>query len=210
MKRIAWVAAAAVGGAGLVVGVAGASVPDADGVIHGCYAKSNNVLQAKGDLRVVDAGVACKSTELPVSWNQQGQPGATGPQGPAGAQGPEGPAGPQGPEGPAGPAGPAGPEGPQGPAGGIGAVHEVFDIGSFDSVATKRLTVHCPAGELATGGGFNVGYSFDQLRPPVAVQLSLPVTEEGQKVGWVVEATEVVPTTANWSLVVSAECTPAS
>jgi hypothetical protein len=52
--------------------VAVATIPDASGVIHGCYNKS-------GDLRVIDDAVeTCKQNETPLNWNQ------TGPQGPSG------------------------------------------------------------------------------------------------------------------------------
>jgi len=66
--------------------IAYASIPDAGGVIHGCY-KTN-----KGDLRVIDpsAGGSCQSSETPLDWSQ------TGPQGPQGPQGPMGPPGPEG------------------------------------------------------------------------------------------------------------------
>jgi hypothetical protein len=71
--------------------VAYATIPDANGILHGCYKKSG------GTLRLIDnAAEQCGANETPVNWNQ------TGPQGPAGPQGPEGPAGPQGPPGPAG------------------------------------------------------------------------------------------------------------
>jgi len=54
-----------------------ASIPDAAGVIHGCYATKG------GTLRVIDtdAGQTCGKDEVALSWNQ------TGPQGPAGPAG---------------------------------------------------------------------------------------------------------------------------
>ena len=69
-----------------IAGVASASIPGPDGVIHGCYTKKN------GTLRVIDLGVSatCSSSESAISWNQQG------PQGPGGAPGPAGPTGPAG------------------------------------------------------------------------------------------------------------------
>ena len=71
------------------VSVAYASIPDSNGVIHGCYQKNN------GQLRVIDPAVSnCTPSETPLQWSQ------TGPQGPVGPQGPEGPQGPTGPEGP--------------------------------------------------------------------------------------------------------------
>jgi len=73
----------------LAAGVAWATIPDAGGVIHGCFKKLG------GDLRVIDpaAGGACKSSETSLDWSQTGP---QGPQGPQGAQGPQGPQGPQG------------------------------------------------------------------------------------------------------------------
>jgi len=65
-------------------GVAYATIPGSDGVIHGCY------LKAVGSLRVIDpsTGQHCTAVETPIQWNQ------TGPQGPQGATGPTGPVGP--------------------------------------------------------------------------------------------------------------------
>ena len=80
------VLALAVGGA--VFGIASAvqaSIPDANGVIHGCYAKAGTPSQ--GDLRVSDSGI-CKPTENTLTWNQKGVSGATGPTGPTGPVGP--------------------------------------------------------------------------------------------------------------------------
>jgi uncharacterized protein YjbI with pentapeptide repeats len=77
--------------AGLVVGAAGsavvvASIPDANGVVHGCF-RTNN-----GSLRIIDSAVdTCTGNETALNWNQ------TGPQGPAGPTGPQGPAGSGGP-----------------------------------------------------------------------------------------------------------------
>jgi len=56
-------------------GITFGSIPDAGGVIHGCYAKRD------GTLRVIDtnAGASCSATkETAVNWNQTGQPGADG------------------------------------------------------------------------------------------------------------------------------------
>jgi len=126
-----------------------ASIPDGNGVIHGCFSKSG------GAVRVIDAGnTTCKDGETSLNWNQQGvagAPGAQGPAGPAGAAGPIGPVGPMGakgdtgaagPIGPAGPAGAtcakgdtgaaglAGPVGPVGPAGAAGAKGDKGDTGA--------------------------------------------------------------------------------
>ena len=91
--------------------IASASIPAASGVIHGCMNKHTHVL------RVIDAAVTrCASSEVHLSWNQQG------PAGPRGSQGKRGPTGPQGPTGATGPAGPAGPKGDTGAAGSNGAI----------------------------------------------------------------------------------------
>jgi hypothetical protein len=92
-------------GAALLVaaGVAYATIPGPDGVIHGCYARSG------GSLRVIDASVTnCKSTETSLDWNVQGPQGPAGPPGSQGATGPQGPQGADGPQGPTGPPGPTG------------------------------------------------------------------------------------------------------
>ena len=75
---------AALGAAG---GVAYSSIPDAQGVIHGCYDDTT------GALRVIDtdASGVCRGGETALDWNQQGQPGLHGHPGPAGPAGPEGP-----------------------------------------------------------------------------------------------------------------------
>ncbi len=61
------VLALAVGGT--VFGIAcavQASIPDANGVIHGCY-KTNT-----GSLRVIDnAGSSCAASETPLNWSQR-------------------------------------------------------------------------------------------------------------------------------------------
>jgi hypothetical protein len=60
----------ALGAAG---GVAYSSIPDPQGVIHGCYSNTD------GTLRVIDsAGDVCRGVETALDWNQQGQPGPTG------------------------------------------------------------------------------------------------------------------------------------
>lgn len=65
-------------------GIAYATIPDADGVIHACYQKN------QGALRVIDTDKAqtCSSSESTLTWSQ------TGPQGQPGQQGPPGPTGP--------------------------------------------------------------------------------------------------------------------
>jgi hypothetical protein len=80
------------GFAALLAGtVAYATIPESNGVIHGCYLNNAGGLPpiigaSQGTLRVVDPskGQACDSGETALSWNQVGQRGPAGPQGPAG------------------------------------------------------------------------------------------------------------------------------
>jgi hypothetical protein len=64
-------------------GVAYATIPDDQGVIHACYKTDGGQLRAS-------SSASCNPSETALSWNQ------------AGPQGPQGPEGPQGPPGPAG------------------------------------------------------------------------------------------------------------
>jgi len=61
---------AILGAVALTVGgsVAWATIPDSNGVIHGCYKKKG------GALRVVN-GTTCKAKEKPISWNSAGPGG---------------------------------------------------------------------------------------------------------------------------------------
>ena len=85
-------------------GIAYASIPDATGVIHGCY----NPNGAKGmngtGLNIIDtASASCGKSMQPISWNQKGPTGGVGPPGAKGTTGTTGAAGPSGPTGAAGP-----------------------------------------------------------------------------------------------------------
>jgi hypothetical protein len=85
MKRLALISIA---GLALAGGVAYATIPDVDGVIHAC------MLKKVGTIRLIDsaAGQSCSATlETPVDWSKQGPQGATGPAGPKGDQGDRGP-----------------------------------------------------------------------------------------------------------------------
>lgn len=78
--------AALVLGAVLLAGVVGlvyAGIPGTNGVITGCYKKSN------GRLRVIDAedGAKCKKGERRLRWNRTGPPGPRGLQGAPGRTG---------------------------------------------------------------------------------------------------------------------------
>jgi hypothetical protein len=78
----AWsVAALVVLGALVVAGVALATIPDANGVIHACYRPLD------GNLRLIDSATTatCRLLETAISWNAQGPAGPTGPRGPSAA-----------------------------------------------------------------------------------------------------------------------------
>jgi hypothetical protein len=45
-------------------GVAFASIPGPDGLIHGCYRNTS------GDMRVIDSEETCQSNETPLNWDQ--------------------------------------------------------------------------------------------------------------------------------------------
>src|SRR5690349_4321361 len=100
------VVAIAIAAFGLAVGgIAYASIPDSNGVIHACY---NTGANPSGAVRVVDTGlnVSCSKNEKPLTWNQTGPQGPQGPQGAAGARGSTGSTGAHGATGSAGPTGP--------------------------------------------------------------------------------------------------------
>jgi hypothetical protein len=66
--------AALVAALAAIGGVAYSSIPDPQGVIHGCYDNTT------GALRVIDTGGSgvCRGGETVLDWNQQGQPGPPG------------------------------------------------------------------------------------------------------------------------------------
>ena len=71
-----------------VAGGAYAAIPDAAGVIHGCYRTSTD--DQKGQLRVVEDPASCRSNEEPIQWNEQGTQGLPGAAGMDGADGADG------------------------------------------------------------------------------------------------------------------------
>jgi hypothetical protein len=94
MKRLALISVLV---AALAGGVAYATIPDGEGVIHACYRSDS------GAVRLIETpDQKCFDGEAAIDWNQRGPIGPAGPVGPAGPAGPPGPAGPQGPAGPAG------------------------------------------------------------------------------------------------------------
>ena len=107
-----------------VGGVAAASIPDGNGVIHGCRKNTD------GSLRVIDTAKTstCPNGYTSLDWSQTG------------------------PQGPAGPAGPAGPTGPAGPAG-VSGWEIVTVLTAIDTSVTKAATAYCPPGKVVLGGG---------------------------------------------------------
>jgi hypothetical protein len=118
------------------------AIPDASGVIHGCY------VSGTGQLRVFDpqstTSKKCSANETELDWNQKG---------PTGNPGPAGPAGPAGSAGPQGPQGPAGSQGPQGPAGTSGAAHgySAFDSHVIDGQTQDTADAVVVLGSLPAG-----------------------------------------------------------
>ena len=150
-RRIPLIMAAVLALAGVA---AYASIPDANGIIHGCYDVK------KGTLRVVDSGASCGNGEAPLNWNVRGVPGPQGTQGTAGPAGPQGSAGPQGPEGPPGPQGPEGPQGPPGQRGQL-TTHTGSGLASIPCSNTNETApVHTVAfTKAAAASRLRIGYS---------------------------------------------------
>jgi type VI secretion system secreted protein Hcp len=80
--------AAVVLGAGTAVAIA--AIPASDGTIHACYSTTATSPTLPGQLRVVDEGVTCATTEQALTFNQQGPAGPPGPQGDPGLPGDSG------------------------------------------------------------------------------------------------------------------------
>jgi hypothetical protein len=161
-----------------------ANIPDRQGVVHGCFAKSG------GTLRVIDASVTnCKSGETALSWNQQGVPG------------------PKGDAGEPGPPGPQGAQGEPGAPGGLAGYVRFFTQSDENSVFTKTQVANCPSGKVPVGGGGRIdriNASFTDV-PEVALGQSEPTAT-----GWRVEAHEVVPTDLPWVVSAYVVCADAA
>jgi hypothetical protein len=79
---VVWAALIAIVGALAAGGIAYATIPDSNKIIHTCYLKSG------GNLRVIDDGVTkCKSTETALPISQTGPPGRDGQNGQDGQDG---------------------------------------------------------------------------------------------------------------------------
>jgi hypothetical protein len=141
-------AAVTAGGAlALVLGLAisVASIPDASGQIHSCYAKD-------GTMRIIDSATqSCKRSETELAWNQAGTQGPQGPKGDTGPTGPQGPKGDTGATGPQGTKGDTGDTGPQGPKGDTGDTGPQGPKG--DTGDTGPQGPQGPAGPAGSGAG---------------------------------------------------------
>jgi hypothetical protein len=124
--------------------------------------------------------------------------GAAGLAGPAGAQGLPGAAGETGATGAKGAEGARGPEGPQGPPG-LSEIEVVTATSVDDSDGTKSITVTCPAGKRAIGGGG--GATNFTLGNPIATAGTSPSPLSGSPPNaWFASAHEVSPTSETWSV----------
>jgi hypothetical protein len=153
----------------IAVAIGRGVIPGPDGVIHACYlappAKDATAGEEarRGQLRVVNSPLDCKSNEISLDWNQRGLVGATG------ATGPSGPAGPTGPIGPTGASGAVGATGPQGPQGATGATGPAgAGLVSLDSLNGLRCNT-----ASATPGITHVVY---QASGEVTLNCEVPVT----------------------------------
>lgn len=169
---------------GFMAPVASAAIPDASGVIHGCYNAVN------GNTRIIDTAVSsCKNPEAAIQWSQQGAPGASGATGAQGPQGPKGDAGAkgetgakgdtgaQGPSGANGAPGPQGAQGPQGPQG-VNVIYRVLGPDVITAIgAFGTSTATCNAGDKVLGGGHFSGAAH------ILVGSSYPDTDGSWRVG---------------------------
>ncbi len=144
---------------------------------------------------------------------EKGETGAVGPQGlegPQGLAGIQGVAGPQGLQGETGATGATGAIGPQGLEGPQGLQGEKGDVGisgysvqtqvSATTSSNKRVTVSCPTGQRALGGGASLQTGVEGS---VSIYSSAPLTDGS---GWTVSAVENDGTTRNWTVTAFAIC----
>lgn len=156
-RRPAVVAAALViVGAGTATAV---GIPDADGVIHGCYNNST------GAVRIVTSESQCVTTgraarlETPISWNQRGPQGPQGFPGEQGEPGPEGPPGAAGEDGEPGPPGLQGEPGPVGPQGEPGrGLTDLADLEGLpcNTGTPESGTVSVTVADINAGSGISL------------------------------------------------------
>jgi hypothetical protein len=210
---------------GVIVGMAGALGITAMGAhggdasrIHACITDFNRDGEGRY-LRVISATDACRRGETALDWNIQGPAGPAGPQGNIGPKGDKGDTGATGPQGPTGPVGATGSQGPTGPKGDAGAVGPAGPIGptgiSGYEVVTRTkalriggdqddLTVTCPAGKVAIGGGGWTDNYKSAMGPSVPV--SNGVIGANPATGWYVQLRSIDVLFQNGNLTVSVIC----
>jgi Collagen triple helix repeat (20 copies) len=176
-------------------GNAAATIPKANGVIHGCIKKSSGVL------RVIDPskGDRCHKNEVAIEFNREGPsgaagaPGNTGPAGTTGtganglkgdtgatgSQGPKGDKGDTGPTSAAGATGATGSQGPKGDKGDTGPTGAAGATGATGSQGPKGDTgATGPQGPAGVSSVQQVAFPFTQLTVPntdtTVASLSLP------------------------------------
>ncbi len=144
-----------------------------------------------------------------------GKAGPPGPQGLRGPEGPQGAAGQRGVVGPQGEPGPFGPQGIQGPPG-VSEAEILVEVSDADS-DDKILTVRCPDGKVAIGGGARIRAALDSSSSPsaipggVAIVGTYPAGLTGEKTAeWTGIAKEILPVNGDWRLSVHVICARAA
>jgi hypothetical protein len=163
--------------------------------------------------RVVGATEICKRGETGLDWNIQGPIGPAGPQGNIGPKGERGDAGAIGPQGIPGSIGATGPQGPVGAKGEPGAVGPA-GISGYEVVTRTRalrvggdqddLTVTCPAGKVAIGGGGWTDNYKSAMGP--SVPIGNGVIGANPATGWYVQLRSIDVLFQNGNLTVSVIC----
>ena len=187
----------------LLFSLSGTAVAGA--LITGAQVKNNSIAgidilnESLGSKDVKDGSLLPKDSKagtLPA-----GPQGPAGSAGPAGLQGPAGPKGPQGVKGATGLVGPKGAKGDKGDKGdpGLSGYQVVTKKSAADS-QDKIVSVLCPAGKKALGGGalaFDGGF-------PEEVTIVGSYTTNGS--GWMVIAKEIDLFAQNWEVHVYVTC----
>jgi hypothetical protein len=142
----------------LVSGVAYASIPGSDGLIHACRKNTD------GSVRVIDTdlGQTCASGWTAFTWNQTGPQGATGATGATGAQGDVGPQGPAGPS-----------------SGAVSTFHEQASRRLVGMGSTIDFDWACDNSGYLLSGGWDVDTSTG-IAPPGTIEIlkSVPLAHE--------------------------------
>lgn len=138
-----------IGLATVATGVAFATIPGANGVIHSCYNANPN---SAGALRVIDTdnGTTCGKNETALDFNQLGPEGPQGVKGDTGDTGAQGQTGATGLQGPVGPKGDKGDKGDRGDPGTSIAYSAAGPTVSLAKVATVVVVAKVvPSGSYA-------------------------------------------------------------